>query len=306
MKAIKTIFSVFIVSFLLMGASITNTKRYQADMFESLWVNQKTPFICELKHTIPTYGSARFFKQSGDTLQFDLNVLHTSSSNKSGYISSVPPVWKAKLKSTEIAIVKIETGNTPIKLEYDQAMILLGELEQGMKPSLQYRDQYNSSYVVKVALSPVNFTGELLTFRECLTQLHPTSFENIQLSDIYFDDDSVEIATSFIEKFKAISSYIEKDPDIIKIIVSGYVSPTGDLCYNKDVSEFRAENTKDALIAAGIDENLIELASIKVKKEAVVEGIFTFKSDIRKQFKEKQSLQRRVSIKLIRGQLSRK
>ncbi len=252
----------FLFCFVTVNAAVATTKIYHADLFDSQWSFHKDGITCNLSHKIPNYGTARFFYQAGTSLKFDLTVSDKSLRRSSAFLSSIPPEWKSRLRSVEIGRVLVVEGNTPVTLEQEDSMNILSELELGMMPEMEYRDWYNNQYRVKVILSPVNFMEQLPAFKNCMLEFEqefPLGFEDLRFANVFFDSDSIDISTEYHQRLTEMAKYAAKDPTIEKVVVTGYADASGDPCYNRDISNFRAENVMDILEDNGISNDKIEV-----------------------------------------------
>lgn len=75
--------------------------------------------------------------------------------------------------------------------------------------------------------------------------------------NVYFGTAEREVAPLGTEA-AALKAYMDSNPGD-RLSVSGYVDPRGDAAFNAELAKNRAENTKAALVAAGIPEDRIDL-----------------------------------------------
>ena len=79
------------------------------------------------------------------------------------------------------------------------------------------------------------------------------------LKNIEFDLDSHDLASEQLS-LDANAQWLKSHPDV-RIRLSGYSDPRGDIVYNLALSHRRAENVKQELVRMGIAENRIEYAT---------------------------------------------
>ncbi|WP_448582819.1 DUF2853 family protein [Thermaurantiacus sp.] len=75
--------------------------------------------------------------------------------------------------------------------------------------------------------------------------------------NVYFGTAEREVAPLGAEA-APLKAYLDANPDE-RLSVSGYVDPRGDAAFNAQLAKDRAENTRAALVAAGIPEDRIDL-----------------------------------------------
>ena len=75
--------------------------------------------------------------------------------------------------------------------------------------------------------------------------------------NVYFGTAEREVAPLGAEA-EPLKAYLDANPGE-RLSVSGYVDPRGDAAFNAELAKNRAENTKAALVAAGIPEDKIDL-----------------------------------------------
>lgn len=251
-------------SSLMLGSLIISTalhaqvREYRADMHESQWISQTDKLGCELQHPIPRFGTARFFRSAGNSLQFQLAALHASHVTREAMLDSVAPEWKHPHEERQLTPLKDSGSNTPFRLLRSDALRLIYELERGMRPTFIYPDAANGDESLHVGLSPVNFRDAIGDFRQCMAALLPFGFDAIQFTRVLFETDSNQLSDLDKVELDRIARYQPLDRQVKKIVVKGHADWVDTERYNLDLSEFRTYAVVDYLVERGIPEAIIE------------------------------------------------
>lgn len=109
-------------------------------------------------------------------------------------------------------------------------------------------------------LSTVRFRDAEEEFGNCIAQLHPYNFEDIQMARVHFEFDEEfppeEEETTALAKILA---YMRVDPSVQKLRISGHADFKGTECYNDSLSARRAWYIYDYLVSNGIEPNQLEV-----------------------------------------------
>ena len=164
--------------------------------------------------------------------------------------------WNYPKKRAVLARFETSGRQRPFKISFDTADRALYALRQGLQPGFLFYDE--APFIA--SLSTVRFGEAEAAFSRCVRQLHHTHFDDVRLSNIFFDLDhefaSIEQEeTAFLNMFE----YLQVDDNISEIVVTGHTDKTGPACYNEGLSERRAWYVYDLLIAQGIDANLLRV-----------------------------------------------
>ena len=83
---------------------------------------------------------------------------------------------------------------------------------------------------------------------------------NSEIVTVYFDYNSTTPYGQSLGGLKYVNEYLKANPNA-KIEVIGYSDPTGGAAYNKQLSQKRAQNVKDILVAQGANANNLEIVA---------------------------------------------
>jgi peptidoglycan-associated lipoprotein len=78
------------------------------------------------------------------------------------------------------------------------------------------------------------------------------------IGDILFDFDKADLRASETSKISDVAEYIKKNPTG-QVSLNGNADPRGTSPYNLALSKRRAENVRDALVAAGVPKDRIQM-----------------------------------------------
>jgi len=227
--------------------------RFAVPADESSWSSSGDKLACQMWQEIPRFGTARFTARAGGGL--DLSFLlkrEPAKKRRTATLRAVPPPWKHKTRPLEITRTTLHTGKKLVTFSRDATLRTLYELEKGMLPVLSLRDWADARDRITVSLSPVNLTPVLQQFQSCMGSLHPDSFDDVRELNVYFPVDSYRLTEKGRATLRRISSYLEVDPGVIHIVISGYADHSGDELYNQELAQMRADAVQEYLLEKGV------------------------------------------------------
>ncbi len=246
------------------GALRADFRTYQAEYEDSRWEFEGNPVRCELKHDIPRYGEATFFAKASRSpnmafvLDSERNRLATDTRID---VRALAPIWKPGKMAREFEAVGAVPGEKTLNIMDEAAWKLLIALEQGMNPSFYYRDMADRSDRVAVSLSPVNFQGVYDQFLDCVEQLLPYDFWEIQYTMVHFDFNGTVLTSKDKSKLDVLAEFIKYDPDIEVVLVEGHTDSIALRRYNKALGMRRANSVKQYLNDKGVQQGKIKTVS---------------------------------------------
>ena len=166
-------------------------QRFEATWEASSWEVEATQGRCALVHDIPRFGQARFEQRAGRRLEFALYARQPPVLAQRAQLQTVAPPWKKQpVEQRLLGDFSLEPGRTPLRVPRQQALRIYYELEQGMKPVIEFSDWGDGADQVQVAFMPVRFRAALPRFLECTAGLLYLDFEPLSEKSVYFDTDS--------------------------------------------------------------------------------------------------------------------
>lgn len=230
---------------------------YEADLGDSQWLVQASIFECQLIHDVPFYGDAVFYQQAGDSQKFQIKSHTPRLQTGQAALQARSPMWKPKGRNKDLGYIDVVRGERPINLDTRMSQRILSELHQGMEVVFTRRPWYGAEKSTQVKLSSVNFRPAYQQYLDCLANLLPVNFEQIERTAIYFGSDKEALLPSEVKKMDNIGVYYRADPSITAFYVDGHTDSVGSRQENFELSRDRAEMVVKFLTSRGIPEEKI-------------------------------------------------
>lgn len=252
----------FFYALLAGSASILASEvKYEKQQFYAredvaMWSVDAQPLVCRLNHPIPLYGKATFFRRSGDTLDFFLDAKRALPRADQVIIESMSPAWADTRETITIAQAPGFLGNRPVQLNEHLAASVLTELEHGRSPVFLH-EGWVISKPAQVVLSSVNFLSAYHLFQQCVEELFPANFDQLERSTVLFETDKTVIRASYLARLQLLVDYMAIDLQVKTIYVDGHTDNIGEDGYNWDLSRKRAEQVVTTLKMLGLTEDQI-------------------------------------------------
>lgn len=246
-----------LAAMLLSGAAAARVQTFQSSWEKSHWRVDTEPGRCALTHDIPRFGRARFEQRSGKRLAFALHVDQPPVRDQSAHIVSEAPPWKHQAAATPLGEFHLQQGKTPMRLPRDQALRLYYELEQGMKPVIEFADWGDGRDQVQVALSPVRFREALPEFLTCTAGLIYLDFEPLGEKKVYFSTDSDHLSRATRRVLEVVARDYRRQRNF-RIVLGGHADERGTSDYNMQLSRRRAAMVARYLRSRGVPGKVIE------------------------------------------------
>ena len=237
-------------------------QRYVADEHQSQWLVSSSKLHCSLSHEIPVYGKAIFQRSSGGELELNIEAMRQPVTVGVAKLISAAPAWKHGARERDLGQVDYATTKTPFRFRRVLSRRVLSELEQGMFPTLNYKDWSDGRDQVEVALSAVNLRSGLGEFLDCLTAQLPFDFKHVRESKLYFSYDSSHLSAKAKQRLDEIADYLLADESVSGVTLYGRTDSRGFRSYNFSLGKRRAESVRDYLVGKGVNAKKF---TIKVK-----------------------------------------
>lgn len=246
---------------LLLLTSVTTpvcaVQHYEAGIEDVKWSLLASPVQCELKQKIPRFGEAVFRHSSGGELSFVINVDQPPVEDSVALLYSSPPFWKPGIVPHELSRSPIIKGETPVYFTRKVALRMLYELDQGMQPSLHFRDWADSTEDVSVAVSTVHFRDHWPKFMSCQSSLLPFGFDDVKNASMMFNSGSARLNRKAKKLLDRIALYVKNDKTVKRISVTGHTDSIGFKYLNQLLSNRRARVVSKYLISKGVPKKMI-------------------------------------------------
>ena len=263
-------------------------QRYAARLDQSSWkLVADSPTLCRLEHVIPGFGRMLVNRPSGRPLSLALETGRRFARGINVELRSETPSWNTAVAPRVLGRLEIDGRRESMSVSGSLAGALLRELQAGNQPGFLF---YTDTPLI-ASLSAVGFGPARAEFDRCVSSLYRENFDDVRVSNIYFESDQEFASLEQEEKaFRDMLDYLAADPDIVEIVVTGHADRKGLACYNEGLSRRRADYVYELLLSLGVDPGLMRVD-------------YAGESQPRKRGNKKQShaANRRVSVELRRN-----
>jgi len=257
LKSALIVCSLVPLGLLFSGMAVAHIQQFQASWEKSGWSVDAAPQNCAMIHDIPRFGRARFEQQAGRQLQFSLFVDQPPVKDHSAQIHSEAPEWKHQVESKSLGGFSLQQGKNPLRLPREQALRIYYELEQGMKPVIEFADWGDGQDQVRVALMPVRFREVLPEFLACTAKLLYLDFTPLSEHKVFFATDSDRLSRSTRKILEGVARDYRKHGNF-RIVLGGHADERGEPDYNMDLSRRRCLMVTRYLGSRGVPRKVIE------------------------------------------------
>lgn len=236
-------------------------EQFQAPVTNTEWQVIESPLECSLMQTIPDFGKAGFYRRNGGPLSLTFNTTsHAAEQNTVLFQIAAAPWQNSKQRSTLIS-KPTEQGQTHFSIEGVLAQQALSQMQDGRFPVIEYRSQSYSNNVM-VMLSTIKFYDSLDSFQQCLTQLHPDTFTDINKLTVYFELEQASLNQASRKALARLANYVKVDDAVNQINIASHTDNHGRRRLNEPLSDARALSIKRFLVNEyDIPEQLISINS---------------------------------------------
>ena len=230
---------------------------FTAEIDQSTWDIESSPFVCRLDQVVPSYGIARFFHEAGEKAVFQL--LPTQKGAVSGTVRLVAEAspWQPGMTPVYIGAVQVKATDRQINVKSEYAGEMLVSLYRGMSPTFTMKGWLGSNEELRVALSAANFQKSYTSYIECVDQLLPVNYRQVARTAVLFPPAQWRLSDSTKERLDLIVQYIKTDDKVTSVYVDGHSDNAGRRLLNRDLSKQRAEEVTRYMVAQGVDEKVI-------------------------------------------------
>ncbi|MBL6998343.1 MAG: OmpA family protein [Gammaproteobacteria bacterium] len=254
--------------------SMASTERvYMSPMEASSWTLTSDSILrCELEHSIPGFGKAVFYRESGRVLGLKFISDYRYKKDMEVAFRSISASWKGVQTVADLAKLKSTGSHSMVSINSNAASYAYFELRQGYQPSLYFINDEFGTQAVSVILSTVNFSAVDTPFSDCVARLYPDHFDDVKLARVQFDfDDEFPLPAEEERALGRLLSYLKVDNSIQSILVSGHADYKGTRCYNDTLSARRAWYVYDYLMQSGVDSRKLRI-EFKGESSPLVQG----------------------------------
>ena len=243
---------------LLLGIALpTQALTFQTRMENVTWTVEGDQFECRLSQRVDGYGEAMFVRRAGERPVFELSAWSNLMRPGPARLYNDAPPWKPGTRSQVLGQGTINSGNTALRLPYQQAGQMLAGLSQGLQPTIQRSSVSDVGRQVTVVVSSVGYRRAWDDFQACADGLLPMNIDQISRTAIGFPSGGSALDANARQMLDVALKYIEADPQIARIQLEGHSDNVGDRLSNRELSRQRMLSVQTYLTERGVDEELI-------------------------------------------------
>ena len=246
----------------LCWARVTYSPPFAPEATE-MWTHGGTVLKCSLNYDIRDFGQAEFISYAGREIKTGM-ILHTyrdilvRDRTKIRFIASRPE-WTSDTREYLLGSIFAYPGFEPV-LGPRLARELLYQLNNGNQILMPFlSDNYVTPNLIVPIISPQGFKKHYEDFVDCSRKLLSVNFSDIEYVPLVFKYRSPELNSTTLKYFREMIDYVNADSAVTKIEVRAYAYDMDSAEENEELAGLRASYIHQALIDAGIGEQLISM-----------------------------------------------
>ncbi|WP_067982238.1 OmpA family protein [Neptuniibacter pectenicola] len=248
---------VIISLLILFSAASVQAMTFRSSIDDAKWELEASKFSCRLSQMIPSFGSAVFEHEAGETVRFILKPTENIHFTEGAKLVAEASPWQPGIAPRFIGSLKSEEQTGFIKVEPAQAQNMLAALYKGMMPTFTSKEWYGTNESLRVSVSAVNFQSAYSDYVGCTAGLLPVNYRQVARTAILFPSAQWRLSDASRERLDLIALYVKNDDSIKGIFVDGHSDSMGRRLMNRDMSKRRAEEVTAYLISLGLDPTSI-------------------------------------------------
>ncbi|WP_099611949.1 OmpA family protein [Vibrio fujianensis] len=255
-QKMKNFFTLFFAAYLLFFSMIlyASENKINIPMDLSDWSFQGSQLECNLIHSEVPQGKFYFRSVSNSDISF---VAKVSGNDKwsQAELQSIQAPWQRDSKILVIDTLEPKKHQTTFR--FNQRIVeLLGDIQHGRWIQLSFTGNQGSMTLI---VPTIHSQSSLELFNHCRSELPKMTFAQARDVVLWFASGQIALSPDQVQQLDALSSYINKDSRISRILIDGYTDNLGSSASNLVVARKRAETVAQALIQLGVDNTLIEI-----------------------------------------------
>lgn len=220
------------------------------------WELEGDIFACEFRQPIPFYGDAVFYHEAGEDVRFYLETPNNRMQDGRAALAVEAPAWRPSSHVRDLGYVQVQHSQRPLEVETERTLSMMAALESGLSPAFT-RQGRGMNEPVRVKLSPVGFNSYLQEYRQCITQLLPVNFDQVERTRLLYDTGVDSLDRAAQATLNDVITYVRNDPNVVAIYVEGHSDNQSTRYDGRRRSERRALQVRDYLVERGIEPNMI-------------------------------------------------
>lgn len=230
---------------------------FRAEIEQSQWQIEASPFFCRLQQVIPAFGTASFFHEAGERALFSLEAAQSQALAGPIRLVAEASPWQPGSAPRVITQVNPQKPVSALPLDADATSDMLLALYRGMFPTFTLENWLGSGESARVAVSAVNFQRAYREYLECVQELLPVNYRQVARTAVLFPPAGWQLSDATRERLDLIALYIKADEQVGKVYVDGHSDNAGRRLLNRDLSKQRAEEVTRYLVSQGVDPKKI-------------------------------------------------
>lgn len=232
---------------------------HEPNLESSKWqASDKNPLTCKLSQEVPHFGTIEFVRNAGEQMTLVVKVNRGPTKTGRAQWVSRPPDWSPGPASKELAVVDVQPGNQPIRLNDAGARLIIAELERGWVPTLNYTDWDGTGDRIFVSLLPANFREGLDKYYDCEKNMLSFGFDNVRYTVVYFGPNGVSLDGRARKALGRVAQYAQTDPVVQGISLSGFSDSQDDKKESYELSIERLKSVQTFLFGQGVPYEKID------------------------------------------------
>ncbi|WP_067866370.1 flagellar protein MotY [Neptuniibacter marinus] len=230
---------------------------FRSSIDDAKWDLEASKFSCRLSQLIPSFGSAVFEHEAGESVRFILKPTENVHFEDGAKLVAEASPWQSGIAPRFIGSLKAEEGTGYLNVKPVHAKNMLAALYKGMMPTFTSNQWYGTEESLRVSVSAVNFQSAYSDYVGCTEGLLPVNYRQVARTAILFPSSQWRLSDASRERLDMIALYVKNDDSVKAIYVDGHSDSMGRRLMNRDMSKRRAEEVTAYLISLGLDPNAI-------------------------------------------------
>lgn len=243
---------------LLLSAPLGHARavEYGAGLQNTMWLLEGDRFACEFRQPIPQYGEAVFYHRAGEDLEFFIETPYNRMQTGYAALAVEAPSWRPAEMVRDLGYVQVRDSQRPLAVGTDRALAMIAGLETGLSPTFT-RQGRGMNGPVRLRVSPVGFRNYIEEYRQCITQLLPVNFDQVERNVVNYDTGVDSLTRQQQAMLNNVVTYILNDDNIVAVYVEGHSDNQATRFDSRRRSERRALRVRDYLVDRGVDPQMI-------------------------------------------------
>ncbi len=259
----------------------------QVPMDLATWNYKEQHLECTLIHNEESVGSIYFHAVTNRSTTLELKMKNKAVYGNNAELYRMAPPWMPAEKDF-ISDGYSEPRSNKIKFRQGVSE-LIQAVEQGSWINIQLSDD-KSTPLADIRIPAIRFKPSFDQFTKCQSALPDITYAQARDTRLFFDVGQKELTGKQRQNLKALSSFIQADDTVTKVLVDGHTDNVGTNAANLNMSRIRAEAVEKMLNELGVPDQMIE-----VRAHGSRYPVASNSSAIGK------AQNRRVSIRLVRN-----